>query len=109
MQIDNKILLIPADEADDLGAILNCAVRYCIGRTSYMPRLVMDYIRKHPELLNPKTVGTMIRDIRQARDEPQSEIEKKYNHTALGVEYQRDYWLNFLKWLEEQEAKMNEQ
>ena len=34
MKVENKILLIPADEADDLGAILNCAIRYCIGRES---------------------------------------------------------------------------
>ena len=109
MKVENKILLIPADEADDIGAILNCAIRYCIGRESYMPRLVMDYIHKHPELLNPKTVDVMIRDIRQAKEEPQSEFEKQHNRTALGLDYQRDYWLNFLRWLEEQEAKMNEQ
>lgn len=31
---------------DDFGgAVLNCAVRYALGRASYMPRLVMDQIR----------------------------------------------------------------
>jgi hypothetical protein len=109
MKVENKILLIPADEADDLGAILNCAIRYCIGRESYMPRLVMDYIYKHPELLNPKTVAVMIRDIRQAKEEPLSDFEKAHGRSALGLDYQRDYWLKFLHWLEEQEAKMDEQ
>ena len=108
MEIKNKVLLIPADEIDDVGAILNYAVRYCIGRESMGPRLVMDYIRKHPELLTLKSVVVMIRDIERARDEPQTDWEKQHNRTPLGLNYQRAYWLEFLKWLREQEAKLND-
>ena len=32
-------------EDDFGGAVLNCAVRYALGRMSYMPGLVMDVIR----------------------------------------------------------------
>lgn len=37
-----KNLLDPAD--DDFGTVLICAVRYCIGRQTYMPSLVIGYI-----------------------------------------------------------------
>ena len=37
-----KIIIDPSD--DDFGALCNCAVRYCLGRRSYMPKLIVDYI-----------------------------------------------------------------
>ena len=108
MEIKNKILLIPSGEVDEFGAIINCAVRYCIGRESYMPHLVINYIRKHPEMLDAKSIYVMIQDIQRAKDEPQDDWEKEHNRTALGLDYQRDYWLDFLSWLREQEEKINE-
>ena len=30
---------------DDFGAVLNCAIRYSLGRQTYMPHLVMDFAR----------------------------------------------------------------
>lgn len=32
---------------DDFGAICNCAVRYAVGRRTYMPDLVIDFITPH--------------------------------------------------------------
>ena len=95
------------EETDDLGAILNCAIRYCIGRESYMPKLVTEFIRKHPEMLNAKTCAVMIRDIEQARREPIAEIEARHGRTSLGFAYQYEMWLNFQSWLKEQEAKLD--
>ena len=41
---------------DDMGgAVLNCAVRYSLGRASYMPGLVMDEIRPMLAGLTAKT------------------------------------------------------
>lgn len=34
-----------SDQNNDFGAVLICAVRYCIGRQTYMPGLVIDFIR----------------------------------------------------------------
>ena len=51
---------------DDLGgAVLNCAVRYALGRASYMPGLVMDEIRPMLAELTAKTLYCMERDIRE--------------------------------------------
>lgn len=57
---------------DDFGALVNCAVRYCLGRCTYMPSLICDYLKPRLSLLNAKTIGCMERDIRLAssyRDE----------------------------------------
>ena len=43
-------------EDDFGGAVLNCAVRYALGRMSYMPGLVMDVIR--PMLTRPCGAST---------------------------------------------------
>lgn len=55
-------------EDDDFGAILNCAVRYALGRQSYMPGLVIDYIRPLLPYLNDKTLWCLERDIREAEN-----------------------------------------
>lgn len=56
--------------ADDFfGAVLNCAVRYAIGRHSYMPGLVQDFIRPLLPYLSNKTLWCLDQDIKSARYE----------------------------------------
>ena len=56
------------DPADDkFGTILNCAVRYAIGRETYMPSLVIGYIRPLLPYLSPKTLYVLDRDITEQR------------------------------------------
>lgn len=52
------------DRNDDFGgALLNCAVRYALGRCSYMPNLVMDEIKPMLPDCNNKTIEVFIQDI----------------------------------------------
>lgn len=51
---------------DDFGAVLNCAVRYALGRKTYMPHLVMDFIRPLIQCLSDKTLWCFARDIEEA-------------------------------------------
>lgn len=53
-------------EDEDFGAVLNCAIRYCLGRQSYMPSLVIDYIRPLLPYLSRRTVKVMWNDVRSA-------------------------------------------
>lgn len=53
-------------DTDDFGAICNCAVRYAIGRRSYMPSIVCGFMKAAIRHLNEKTIGCMERDIREA-------------------------------------------
>ena len=50
-------------EDDFGGAVLNCAVRYALGRMSYMPGLVMDVIRPMLKNCSDKTLWCFDRDI----------------------------------------------
>lgn len=52
------------DRSDDFGgAVLNCAVRYALGRMSYMPGLVMDEIRPMLKDCSNKTLWCFEKDI----------------------------------------------
>ena len=53
---------------DDFGVILNCAVRYAIGRRTYIPVLVADFITPLIPKLDKRTLGTLERDIREAEN-----------------------------------------
>ena len=48
---------------DNFGAVLICAVRFSIGRRTYMPRLVQDFIRPLLPYLSSKTLCVMERYI----------------------------------------------
>lgn len=69
---------------DDFGCILNCAVRYSMGRQTYMPHTVMHYIKPLLPYLNNKTLFCIERDIREAND---------LGHETID----RPEWENFLK------------
>lgn len=54
---------------DDFGgAVLNCAVRYCLGRLSYMPGLVMGQIRPMLPDCSDKTLWCFEKDISEWLD-----------------------------------------
>ena len=73
----------------DLQTILICAVRYSLGRATYMPRLVTDWIMEHCEgQLNENTLTVMMRDI--------DEMRRRH---ALGMDCDITTWLRFYGWL----------
>ena len=52
---------------DDFGAVLNCAVRYAIGRQSYMPSLVIGFITPLLPHLNNRTLWCFDQDVTNAK------------------------------------------
>ena len=48
---------------DDFGCIINSALRYAIGRHTYMPGVVVDFVRKYMKVLDSKTIDVAIKDI----------------------------------------------
>ena len=85
---------IAPDQIDFFGAVLNCAVRYCIGRRTYMPGLVTDWIRKHCHgILTGKTLDVMRRDIDEAAA-----------WDGLGDSCDVVTWMSFRAWLDSEEA-----
>lgn len=55
-----------ADCDKDFGIICLCAMRYALGRQTYMPSLVQDFIRGHIGEIDSGTIEIMIRDINKA-------------------------------------------
>ena len=75
--------------------VLISAVRYCIGRRTYMPDVVTRWIMGHCKgQLEQNTLSVMIRDIEEASD--------------LGDECDRQVWMRFLDWLKEEAKGTNE-
>ena len=88
-------LKIPADNVDFFGAVLNCAVRYCIGRRTYMPGLVTDWIMEHCHgILTDKTSGVMKQDIDEARTKPYGDLGDSCDVVT---------WLKFRDWLDKED------
>ena len=51
---------------DDFGCIINSALRYAISRHTYMPGVVVNFIRKYINTLDTKTIDIAIEDITKA-------------------------------------------
>jgi len=89
---------ITIEKDHDFSTILLCAMRYALGRETYMPGLVQDFIMAHAEALDEGTRQTMIRDIREA---------DHITHCDWGTidglgdtKIDRPGWLAFKDWLE---------
>lgn len=86
------------------GAVLICAIRYCIGRRSYMPGLVTDWIMKRCSgMLSPSTLSVVMRDIDEIRQEMQSGGIR-----SLGDECDVRTWDKFCEWLRKEEENRHE-
>lgn len=48
---------------EDFGVIVNAALRYAIGRHSYLPSTVVDFIRKCTPILDDRTLHVICTDI----------------------------------------------
>ena len=51
---------------ENFSTICLCAMRYALGRETYMPGLVQDFIRGHIGEIDKGTIEIMIRDIDEA-------------------------------------------
>lgn len=61
MRKKQKEYMVPADE--DFCTVLICAVRYSIGRCTYMPHLVAGYIEPMLPHMDTRSLKVMLRDI----------------------------------------------
>ena len=75
----------------DLGTLAICAVRYALGRQSYMPGLICQIVRDLP--LDGQDMGTIIHDIDEARCSG-----------ALGADCARRQWLELRRVLDERSS-----
>lgn len=53
-------------QSEYFGTICLCALRYALGRQTYMPGIVQDFIRAHISEIDHSSIKVMIRDIDEA-------------------------------------------
>lgn len=70
---------------DNFGCIINSALRYSIGRHTYMPSVVAGFVRKYMSILDTKTIGIMVEDI-----DREPEFDEKLDYRDLWVSLQSD-------------------
>lgn len=77
---------------DDFGgAVLNCAVRYALGRASYMPRLVMDEIMPMLPDCSDKTLWCFEQDVSEWLEGKTWMTDNMFTDW-----YYKEDWSNFL-------------
>ena len=70
----DDLVLCPASwlsplASEGFGCIVNSAVRYSLGRDTYIPGIAVQFILEHMNLLDLRTVTVMYRDIQKALDD----------------------------------------
>lgn len=73
----------------DFGTVCGCAVRYSLGRQTYISSLVQDYIKRNMEYIDSRSIDTMVHDINEAPSLGDERIDKPC-------------WLSFLAVLEKE-------
>jgi len=77
----------------DFGTICLCAVRYAIGRQTYMPSLVQDFVKRNAKAIGTQALSTMLKDVSH-------EIERaERNNYLLGASFDHHGWEMFRDWL----------
>ena len=95
-------------EDEDIGTIAVCAVRYALGRETYMPGLVQDFVMRHPDIINENARTVMLRDIEEADHIREYTLSdgKAMKIDGLGsTTIDRPGWLRFRDWLRALEIK----
>ena len=90
---------------EDLGTIAICAVRYALGRQTYMPGLVQDFVMRHPEIVDKRVKSVMLEDIRAADRLVKYGLSNGGEMTVDGLgdtKIDRPGWMKFKEWLENQ-------
>ena len=68
---------------DDFGCIINSAVRYSLGRSSYMPSTTVKFVLKYLMVLDVRTITVMIEDI----DRSLVDEQLPYKDTWISLKY----------------------
>lgn len=80
---------------NDFGCIINSALRYALPRKTYMPEVIVNFMRKYIDVLDGRTLIVAIRDIENALKEncvesPEMWEELKKSLTARLAEIERE-------------------
>ena len=86
--------MIKIANTEDFGFVCLCAVRYCLGRRTYAPWTVMGFVKTFLPALDDKTLYVMARDIAEADNLGDAEIDASM-------------WAEFLGEIREEQKRRN--
>ncbi len=92
----------PVEINSEFGLILNCAVRYALGRMTYMPSSVIRYITPLLPYIDDKTLDCFIQDITRYG------IDVDKGIGSWGMDIDKEDWLSFLELCNKEMRKRNE-
>ena len=78
--------------ARDFSTLAICAVRYSLGRQSYMPSLVCEIIEEHIDKIDSSSLIVLQRDVREYL------TTDGYTHSFSDI---KDTWNKFLRFIKE--------
>lgn len=78
---------------DDFGRIINSALRYSIRRHTYMPDIVVNFVRKYINILDTKTIDVAIEDITKAIEMNEVVDPVMWKELKKDLVVRRDYLL----------------
>lgn len=63
-------------KSEEFGIVLNCAIRYALGRKTYVPQTVVNFIKPLLPKISDKTLSCMEHDIVSAKNYGNINIDK---------------------------------
>lgn len=82
-------------EVQDFGSLTICALRYCFGRMTYMPSLIVDATKANWHLLSKNDKVIIQKDLAWEFD----------NDRDMGMDCDKEMWLRFYNWVLDQNSK----
>lgn len=79
----------------DFGFIVISAVRYALGRQSYAPSLICEWIKTHADLIPKESLVYILEAINEALDTS----SRTLSYTNFGSRYDMLEWMAFWFWL----------
>jgi|GEM_PF-2836034 len=80
--------VIDSQPIQEFGCLTICAIRYCFGRMTYMPSLIVDATKANWSLLTPQDRAIILKDVAQAIQDGR-----------LGMDCDKQMWLAFYDWM----------
>lgn len=79
---------------NELGTLIICALRYCFGRVSYMPSLIVDATKANWHLLSTADINIIEKDLLEA-----------LSNRHLGMDCDTRMWNSFHQWINEKKEE----
>ena len=84
-------------ETENDGFVVLCAMRYCLGRSSYAPSMMIEWLQAHWHQIDPRDRSIIVRDVREAVS------ASERGRGLISLPYERE-WRGFAVWAEAQNA-----